>query len=75
MFYECYSLKEIDVKNFNTNQVIEMNGMFKGCLSLTSLNLSNFNINKVKSMKGMLFFVKCNIIGADNFPKEAFEDK
>jgi len=52
-----------------------MNGMFKGCLSLTSLNISNFNINKVKSMKGMLFFVKCNIIGADNFPKEAFEDK
>ena len=32
MFYGCSSLKELNLNNFNTNNVIDMNDMFFGCL-------------------------------------------
>ena len=47
MFYECSSLKELNLTNFNTNKVSNMFGMFWGCLSLKELNLTNFNTNNV----------------------------
>ena len=47
MFYNCKSLKEIDLKKFNTNKVINMNRMFYGCKSLTKLDLSPFNTENV----------------------------
>ena len=47
MFYECSSLKEINLNNFNTNNVINMSGMFSRCSSLKELNLNNFNTNNV----------------------------
>ena len=50
MFFECSSLKELNLKNFNTNNVTNMNSMFSGCSSLKKLNISNFNINNVTSM-------------------------
>ena len=31
MFFECYSLKELNLSNFNTNNVINMKAMFYGC--------------------------------------------
>ena len=31
MFYECSSLKELNLNNFNTNNVINMSWMFRGC--------------------------------------------
>ena len=31
MFYECSSLKELNLNNFNTNNVTNMRDMFKGC--------------------------------------------
>ena len=31
MFYGCSSLKELNLNNFNTNNVINMRDMFKGC--------------------------------------------
>ena len=31
MFYGCSSLKEINLSNFNTNNVTYMNHMFSGC--------------------------------------------
>ena len=31
MFYGCSSLKEINLSNFNTNNVTKMNGMFYEC--------------------------------------------
>ena len=33
MFYECNSLTNIKLTNFNTQNVINMNGMFWGCKS------------------------------------------
>ena len=49
MFEECSSLKELNISNFNTNNVTDMSDMFKGCKLLTELNISNFNINPLAS--------------------------
>ena len=45
MFYGCSDIKEIDLSNFNTSNVKNMDFMFYDCSSLTSLNLSNFDIS------------------------------
>jgi surface protein len=47
MYNRCSSLESIDLSSFNTNNVINMNDMFKGCSSLKSLDLSSFNTNNV----------------------------
>ena len=44
MFSRCSSLKELNLSNFNTNNVTNMRYMFYECSSLKELNLSNFNI-------------------------------
>ena len=48
MFYRCESLKNIDLSNFNTQNVTNMNEMFSNCISLTNLVLSNFDTQNVK---------------------------
>ena len=53
MFYGCLSLKEINLSNFNTNNVNNMGGMFWGCSSLKEINLSSFNTNNVINMSRM----------------------
>ena len=53
MFSGCYSLKELNLSNFNTNNVTNMRGMFYGCYSLKELNISNFNTNNVTNMRNM----------------------
>ena len=58
MFYGCSSLKELNLNNFNTNNVTDMSYMFRGCSSLTELYLNNFNINNVTNMSFM--FSKCS---------------
>ena len=45
IFYNCYSLKELNLFNFNTNNVIDISYMFCNCSSLKELNLFNFNTN------------------------------
>ena len=50
MFYECKSLTNINLSNFNTQNVTNMNNMFEGCGSFTSINLSNFNTHNVTDM-------------------------
>ena len=56
MFYDCVSLKTIDVSNFNTEKVTTMNCMFRinksdgGC---TSLDIRNFKTAGVTDMEGM----------------------
>ena len=49
----CSSLTNINLSNFNTNNVTNMSDMFCGCSSLTNINLSNFNTNKVTDMSDM----------------------
>ena len=55
MLYGCSSLKELNLSNFNTNNVTDMGGMFCRCFSLKELNLSNFNTNNVTNMSDMFF--------------------
>ena len=43
MFYECEYLTNIDLSNFNTQNVTDMSYMFSRCKSLTNIDLSNFN--------------------------------
>ena len=53
MFYNCPSLKSIDLSLFNTNNVNNMSYMFYKCSSLTSINLSSFITSNVNNMDHM----------------------
>lgn len=53
MFEGCKSLKELDVRNFDTSEVTDMSNMFSFCTSLTKLDLSHFNTSNVTNMKEM----------------------
>ena len=55
LFCGCSSLTNIDLSNFNTNNVTNMQGMFSGCSSLTNIDLSNFNTNNVTIIHAMFF--------------------
>ena len=79
MFYRCSSLKELNLNNFNTNNVTNMSFMFSGCSSLKELNLNNFNTNNVTDMYGMfdgcLDELKLKIESQfKNFKEEAFDN-
>ncbi len=67
MFYECSSLKNINISNFNTKNVNNMGCMFWGCSSLTDLNLSHFITDNVTYMEGMFF--KCSSLTNLNVSK------
>ena len=58
IFCECSSLIELNLSNFNTNNVTDMGYMFYKCSSLKELNLSNFNTNNVKDMSSI--FSRCS---------------
>ena len=53
MFSGCSSLKQLNLKNFNTNNVIDMSNIFYRCSSLKELNLDNFITNNVTDMSRM----------------------
>ena len=53
MFQDCSSLKELDLSNFNTNNVTHIGEMFRNCSSLKMLNITNFNTNNALSIKNM----------------------
>ena len=57
MFYGCSSLKELNLNNFNTDNVTDMTHMFSGCSSLKKLNINNFNTNNVTEIRWM-FIIK-----------------
>ena len=79
MFSRCSSLKELNLNNFNTNNVTDVYGMFRECSSLIELNLNNFIINNVTYMSGMfggcLDELKLKIKSQfKNFKEEAFKN-
>ena len=51
--------KKIELSNFDTQNVTNMNLMFYRCSSLKDINLANFNINNVTNMNGM--FSSCQL--------------
>ena len=70
MFDDCSSLTNINLSNFNTQNVTNMSYMFYDCYSLTNINLSNFNTQNVTDMSyifsGCKSLKKENIITKDN---------
>ena len=51
MFYECESLTELDLTNFDTSKLRSMFEMFRGCKSLTNIKMSSkFNAINVETM-------------------------
>lgn len=68
MFGGCYNLKELDLSNFDTSNVEDMNSMFEGCESLKELDLSNFDTDKVEDMSCMFNGCRAlNYINLSNF--------
>ena len=53
MFSKCSSLTNINLSNFNTQNVINMSNMFSGCSSLVNINIFNFNTKNVINMSNM----------------------
>ena len=66
MFYECNSLTSLNVFNFNTSKVTNMNSMFDGCTNLTSLILPNNFIPDDKSIILSYMFDRCEKLSKEN---------
>ena len=47
------NILDLDLSNFDTSNVTDMNGMFEGMSNLTTLDLSNFDTSKVTNMSSM----------------------
>ena len=54
-FYDCKSLRSIDLSGLDTSSVIDMSFMFYGCSKLSSLDLSSFDTSQVTGMSGMFY--------------------
>ena len=69
MFYNCTSLKSIDLSSFNASRVNEMNNMFYNCTSLKSIDLSSLNTSNVTDMSKMFYccsFLKSTDLSSSN---------
>ena len=54
MFKECHELENLDLYNFNTNNVTDMGWMFNNCFKLNEIKgIINFNTINVKNMRCM----------------------
>jgi surface protein len=54
MFEGCESFSSgsnLNISNFNTHNLQDMEAMFKDCISLQDLDLSSFSTNRVANMK------------------------
>ena len=53
MFKNVKDLIEIDLSEFDSSSVADMNSMFFGCSNLKKINISNFDTSKVKTIDSM----------------------
>jgi surface protein len=59
MFYKCKSLKEINLNNFNTNNVIHMLGMFFGCSEEIKLKIrAHIKIINERAFEDWTYIIK-----------------
>ena len=59
LFYNCPSLTQLDVSNWNTSNVKDMQYLFLGCNSLQSVgDLSNWDVSNVNYMQNMFYNCK-----------------
>ena len=64
MFYGCNLLTNINLSNFNIQNITNMSFMFSQCEYLTKLDLSNFKTENVINMSYM--FYKCKSLKSIN---------
>ena len=64
MFYNCSSMREVDISCFETSRTVNMGGMFYNCASLTSLDVSGFDTSQVWDMS-YLFHQCSSLVGLD----------
>jgi len=75
IFSDCESLTNINLSNFNTQNVTDMSYMFYYCKSLTNINLSNFNTKNVTNMYSMFSdFESLTNINLSNFNTQNVTD-
>ena len=53
LFWGCSAMTSVNLSNFTTEKVINMNNMFGGCSALTSIDVSKFNTANVTNMGSM----------------------
>ena len=58
MFFNCKSLRTLDVSEWDVSNVKIMSCMFNGCTSLQSLDVSGWDVSNVKDMKYMFYMCK-----------------
>ena len=54
----------VDLSNFNSTLITNLNNMFKGCSSITNINFSNFITSKVNNMANI--FSECSSLRSIN---------
>ena len=68
MFSECYELEFLDLSNFNTNKVINMEYMFNKCYKLKEIKgIYNFHISNLNNLNKI--FDECNDLEYINISK------
>ncbi len=58
LMFQDYKGTNLNLSNFNTQDVTDMSEMFENCDNLKQLNLSNFNTSNVISMECMFYNCK-----------------
>ena len=53
MFWDCKSLKSVDLSSFNKSLICKMLFMFQNCYELTSIDLSYFDTRNVINFQDM----------------------
>lgn len=53
MFRDCSHTLSLDLGDFNTSNIVDMDHMFARCSNFTTLDLSGFNTSKVTVMRSM----------------------
>ena len=61
MFYKCYKLKNVDVRTFNTKNVIDMDQMFGYNYALEVCDISSFEVPKLQTAKSMFAYCPATV--------------
>lgn len=74
MFYKCSRIVSLDLSDFNTSNVTDMNAMFSGCSWITTIYASDkWNTDKVSSSTDM--FLGCYDLEGDQEYDSSSVDK
>ena len=76
MFYKCSSLTSLDVSNFDTSNVTDMDSMFYGCSKLKTIYASNkFNTSQVSDSNYMFSYCTSLVGGNGTTYNSSYNDK